>query len=308
MTAWSLPFTFRVTARGVRSVPGPLDAVPPAVAPLLPPTARHGYAFAGGSEAGYRMLGGLLADSLRVWHASRAFRAGRRSFRHAAFVVRVSANGARVHDAVRRHALASGVEVTALNSAGVDAAADLGSGSVVFVRPPRVALLRGEPVDSQSFGAAWYVFDQRLRYPTTALDVEAVAGRALDDFDVLVVPAASAGALGDAFDSSGETRVAAWVRAGGTLITLGQATDWLASDGLDLSRLRPDTTSADSGRVGAGGVRRRAGRHRARRGRHAVAAAGGHRSARAAGARVLGPGLRRPRRPRAGRSRAALRA
>lgn len=251
VTAWALPYTFRVTAWGVRALPGPLDAVPPLVAPLLPAEARYGYTFAGGSEAGYRMLGGLLADSVRVWHAARAFRAGGRSFPHGAFVVRVGANGAGVHETVRRHALASGVEVTALNSAGVDAGADLGSGSVAFVRPPRVALLRGEPVEGQSFGAAWYAFDQRLRYPTTALDVEGASGRALDDFDVLVVPAASAGDLGDAFDSSGERRVAAWVRAGGTLVTLGQATDWLATDGLGLSRLRPDSTRADTGRVGA---------------------------------------------------------
>lgn len=251
VTAWSLPFAFRVSAWGLRDVPGGLEAVPAAAPPAAPATARYGYAFAGGSEAGYRMLGGLLADSVRVWHAARAFRAGGRSFPHGAFVVRVAGNGAGVHDTVRRHALSSGVEVTPLASGGVDAGTDLGSGSVAFVRPPRVALLRGEPVDGQSYGAAWYAFDQRLRYPTTALDVDGVTGRALDDFDVLVVPAASGGALAGAFDERGEARIAAWVRAGGTLVTLGHATDWLATERLGLARLRPDTTRADTARAGA---------------------------------------------------------
>jgi hypothetical protein len=43
--------------------------------------------------------------------------------------------------------------------------------------------------------------------------------------------------------------VAAWVRAGGVLVTLDEATDWLASEPLRLARLRvrrADSTRADS--------------------------------------------------------------
>ncbi len=247
VTAWSLPFAFRVRAWGVPEPVGPVEPMSPGTRRFVPPAeARYGYAFATGSEAAIQMLSGLLADSVRVWHAPKPFRVGAHDFSQGAFLVRVAANGSSIHEAIRRHASASGAEVVPLASAGVDAGIDLGSNSVAFVRPPRVALLAGEPVGGQSFGAAWYALDQRLRYPSTALAADAVTGAALSDFDVLIIPATSPSDLQHALGEEGEERVARWVREGGTLVTLDAATDWLASERLGLSRLRPDTTRADS--------------------------------------------------------------
>ena len=240
-TAWSLPYAYRVRAWGVAGPVGPTELVPTtiAAAPAAPlARARHGYAFAPGSEASVRLLAGLLSDSVRVWYAPKSFRSGEARFPQGAFVVRVSANDSSVHEIVRRRAAAAGARVTALASAAVDEGTDLGSNSVRPLTAPRVALLSDKPISGQSFGYAWYALDQRLGYPSTALDVDAVAGGTLSDFDVLIVPSASRGALDRALGSAGRGRVAAWVRGGGTLITLDAATEWLASDSLGLSRLR----------------------------------------------------------------------
>jgi hypothetical protein len=61
---------------------------------------------------------------------------------------------------------------------------------------------------------------------------------------VLIVPSVQGAGL----DQAISTRVAEWVRAGGTLITLDGATNWLAGERLGLARLRPrrDTVRADS--------------------------------------------------------------
>jgi hypothetical protein len=111
-----------------------------------------------------------------------------------------------------------------------------------------VGLVGGTPVSGNSFGFAWYAFDQRLRYPATPVDVNSLAGPILDEFSVLVVPSVSAPALERALGDAGRERIAAWVRGGGTLITLDGATAWLASEKLGLARLRArrDTTRADS--------------------------------------------------------------
>jgi hypothetical protein len=142
-------------------------------------------------------------------------------------------------------------------------------------------------VSGQSFGYAWYTFDQRIGYPTTQLDVDAVSGAALDDFNVLIVPSVSAGAMNGALGESGRERIARWVRAGGVLITLDAATEWLASESLDLARLR---VLRDTVREGGDGfqvsvVRTR--RVRDRRRRHTVADHGRHPAARSARAAVL---------------------
>lgn len=238
MTAWSLPFAYRVPAWALGAPPGGLAPAAVPLAPAAPVEGRYGYAFAPGSESGLRLLGALLADSVRVWYAPRAFTVAGARFPRGAFVVRVAANGARVHERVRRHAAESGAAVVALAAAAVAGGTDLGSNSVVPITAPRVALLAGPPVSGQSFGYAWYAFDQRLHYPSTALDVDAVAGSALADFDVLVVPAAPAAALARALGDVGRDRLTHWVRGGGVLVTLDAATEWLASERLGLSRLR----------------------------------------------------------------------
>jgi hypothetical protein len=252
VTAWSLPYTFRVRAWGVAGPVGatePISVTAPAAAPAPLARAGYGYAFAPGSEASARLLAGLLADSVRVWHAPRWFRSGEARFPLGAFVVRVSANDSSVHEIVRRRALAAGARVAALASASVDEGTDLGSNSVRPLAAPRVALLSDTPISGQSFGYAWYALDQRLGYPSTALDVAAVGSGTLADFDVLIVPSVSRGALERALGAAGRGRVASWVRAGGTLITLDAATEWLASDSLGLSRLRPgkEPPAPDSG-------------------------------------------------------------
>ncbi|MBV9772986.1 MAG: hypothetical protein JO040_03510, partial [Gemmatimonadetes bacterium] len=248
LTAWSLPYTFRVRAWGMPGTVGPLEPATLVPAPAPPAAqARYGYAFAPGSEASLRLLAGLLSDSVRVWYAPRSFRAGEHRFPDGVLVVRVAANGPDVHRIVQRRAAEAGAEVVALSSAAGDEGTDLGSNSVVPLRTPRVALLGGDPVSGQSFGYAWYAFDQRLAYPSTAIDADAVAGGALEEFDVLVVPSVSRAALERALGDGGRERVAGWVRSGGTLITLDRATEWLASERLGLARLRVrrDTTRAD---------------------------------------------------------------
>jgi hypothetical protein len=191
------------------------------------------------------MLAMLFRDSVRVVFAPRAFKIAAGDFPQGAFVVRAAANDGRVHEVVTRAASASGAHVVALASAMVESGTDLGSNSVFPMRVPRVALLGGAPVNGNSFGFAWYVFEQRLGYPVTLVDATFAAGAGISDFDVLVIP--SAGGLAGALGEAGQRRLAQWVREGGTLITLESASTWLASEGPGLSRLRSrraDTTAA----------------------------------------------------------------
>lgn len=246
MTAWSLPYMYRVRAW---TAPGGVGSVtawrPTGGEPAPPARATYGYAFEMGSDASLRLLAGLLADSVRVWHAPRPFATGGAEFPRGAAIVRVTGNGEDVHDVVRRHAADSGARVVPVQSALVESGTDLGSNSVFPLRFPRVALVGGDGVSGNSFGFAWYALDQRLRYPSTQLDVGSLNESTLADFDVLILPSASGGALDRELGEAGRERLSAWLRRGGTLITMEGATAWLASERTGLSRLRqvesPDT-------------------------------------------------------------------
>jgi hypothetical protein len=267
VTAWSLPYAFRVRAWGLRAAPAGTEAVPAPPAgdegdaagsapnAAAPDAARasYGYAFAPGSEASLRLLAGLLADSVRVWLAARPFRVGGAAFPRGAFVVRVAGNDSSVHARVRRLAAARGAAVTPLNTALVDEGTDLGSNSVAFVRPVRVALLGGPSVVGTSFGFAWFALDRRIGHPSTPVDVASVAAGALREFDLAVLPSAQGPALDRALGDAGRERLAAWVRDGGVLVTLDAATGWLAGERVGLSRLRLRRDSA-GGPGGDGGA------------------------------------------------------
>ncbi len=253
VTAWSMPYTFRVNAWWTRGAVAGAEELPATFGesgqtqPAAPATGRFGYAFEPGSEASTRMLATLLRDSARVWYAQRGFRVGDARFPHGAFVVRAAANDTSIHDIVRRAAASSGARVAPLNSALVDEGTDLGSNSVIPIRIPRVALVGGSPVNGNSFGFAWYAFDQRIGYPVTTIAATSMNAGMLSNFDVLVIPSAGGG-LDNVLGDGGRAALASWVRAGGVLVTLDGSTAWLAGErtGISRLRLRRDTTRADS--------------------------------------------------------------
>ncbi len=249
ITAWSMPLAHRVRAWHVKTVPGntqPLGELP---RDAMPPTrrAQYGYAFEPGSEASNRLLASLLKDSVRVWHAPRPFVSGGKRFSKGAFLVRVAMNDSSVHDVVAERATQAGAPVFTIASAGVDEGTDLGSNSVRFIAPPKVALLSGTPVSGNSWGFTWYAMDQRIGYPTTLVDASFVAG-GLAGYDVLIMPAVQAGALDRVLGDGGRSALGTWVRNGGVLITLDAATGWLAQESTRLARIRirRDSTRADS--------------------------------------------------------------
>jgi hypothetical protein len=252
LTAWALPLTYRVRSWWTRSTVGPLEQVTEAGLRREPPTparGSYGYAFTPGSESSMRLLASLLADTVRVWFAPRSFTAAGGDFPNGAFVVRTQANDEAMHGKLQRAAREAGARVVALYSAMADRGTDLGSNSVFPIRQPRIALLGGAPINGNSFGFAWFAFDQRLRFPVTPIAVGSVTGAALDDFNVLVVPHTSAAALERELGDGGRQRLAAWVRSGGTLVTIDGATMWLADERLGLARLRArrDTAATDGG-------------------------------------------------------------
>jgi hypothetical protein len=178
--------------------------------------------------------------------AQRAFTVGAASFPRGAFLVQVAANDSSVHRRVARAAAISGARVVALNTATATTGTDLGSNSVIPVRPVRVGLVGGQGISGNTFGFAWFMLDQRLGYPAMTLEADNLAG-ALGELDVVILPGAQGGALDAALGEGGRNALTAWVRNGGVLITIEGATAWLARDQVGLTRLRPRVDSAGSG-------------------------------------------------------------
>jgi hypothetical protein len=264
ITAWSLPLAYdvEIVTSGSASTARTTVVAPHAAAAATPlPAARVGYLLPWGSATAATVAEALRAG-VRIRHAGRPFTLGGRRYPIGTAIVRVSDNGAdlaaTLGPIVARH------EATAvpIDSGYPDAGISLGSGSVEALKAPRVLLAWNEPAQAQSAGWARFVLERRFGVPVTAVRLASMSRIALHEFDVIVLPSGSYAPL------AGEEalrRLRDWIRGGGTLVTLADASRWAAGERVNLIETRtelrggrpevePGTGSGGSGAAGAGGA------------------------------------------------------
>ena len=250
VTAWSLPLVFDVevitsassfnvkttpvAAPTGRTLSGPPGRLEPGAAAL--PPARVGYLLPWGSATA-AAVAEALREGIRVRHAGKPFTLAGRTFAIGTALVRVSDNGAnlaaRLGPIVAKHE----VEAVAINSGFQEDGISLGSANVVALRAPRVLLAWDTPTQTQSAGWARYVLERRFEVPVTAVRVGSIDRIDLEDFDVIVLPSGTYGPLaGD----EPLRRLRDWVRRGGTLVTIAEASRWAAAERVNLIETRTE--------------------------------------------------------------------
>jgi hypothetical protein len=251
VTAWSLPLAFDVDVIRADRVPAvqttAVGGEMPKGATTLP-AATVGYLLPWGSGTA-AAVAEALAAGVKVRTADLPFTLGGREYPAGTAVVRVSDNGtglaAMLAPIVGRH----GVEAVGIDSAFTEAGISLGSNQVATLRAPRVLLAWDTPTSSTSAGWARYVIERRFGQRVTAVRVSSLGRTDLRRFDVVVLPS---GSYGNALGTDAVRRIEDWVNAGGTLITLAEASRWAARENVGLldSRTelrggRPETEPAD---------------------------------------------------------------
>ncbi len=234
ITAWNLPLAFGVDAFWTEDA-GNVSAN--IVTPEFVEQAKQGtvsgraqiayiipYETDGASVLALR----LLKEGFRVAVATKTLTAGGRNYNRGTFVVRVTRNNDKIHEAVARLARELGVNVAAVNT-GFNENGDTGVGSenVVSLSNPKIAIVADEAVDQTSYGSIWWTLD-RYGVDFTPLTINNVKGRALKNYNVLIMPNGSPGAYFSALGSGGVTALKQWISGGGTLITVKGASVFAA--------------------------------------------------------------------------------
>jgi hypothetical protein len=242
VTAWSLPLAFdveivasdRASTVRTRDV---TSADPPAAPPAAVPDRTLGFLVPWGSGAA-AAVAEALRGGLRVQTADEPFTHSGRRFAIGTAFVRLSDNPQGAAATLQQIAQRHGAELVPIAETWTEAGISLGSGRVARLKAPRVLLAWDTPASSLSAGWARYVLERRFGQRVTAMRVSTLQNFDMRDYDVLVLPSGTYNFSEDAL-----RRLRDWIRNGGTLVTLAEASRWAARDRVGL--LGTDTLLRD---------------------------------------------------------------
>ncbi|HET7698814.1 MAG TPA: M14 family metallopeptidase [Vicinamibacterales bacterium] len=254
VTAWSLPLMFdvevvasdrvaAVRARDVRADEEPGAAIAP------PPPGTIGFLMPWGSGAAAAVTAALRAG-IKVQTADDVFTHGGRRYAIGTAFVRLAGNREGTAERLQQIAQRHGAELVPIAQTWTEEGISLGSGRTARLREPRVLLAWDAPVSTLSAGFARYVLEQRFGQRVTAMRTSTLQNYDMKDYDVLVLPSAAYSFSDDAL-----RRLKDWIRNGGTLITIAEASRWAARDRVGLlstdTLLRDGSPERDAPEAGA---------------------------------------------------------
>ena len=227
ITAWNLPMLFDVetltspAAITVKStmVPSQYDATMPARALVA---AKVGYLMPWGSAAA-ALSADALRQGIRIRSVGGAFTQNGRRFPIGTALIRNAENPADLNSKLAALAVKHGAELVPIDSTWVDEGTSLGSNDVAALKNPKVLLVWDTPTATLSAGWTRYSLERRFGLGVTAVRTSSLARANFNDYNVIVMPSGNyAGTINDAV----LVRIKDWLRAGGTLVTVAEASRW----------------------------------------------------------------------------------
>lgn len=242
VSAWSLPVAYGVDGYFVE---GPLPAAAKlSAAPSIPGTvtgqARYAYLIPWERNDAAKLVWQLLERGHRLSVATKPFETNGRAFASGTIIAHLGSNQTSLHDDIRAFSEQYGVEVVAAHSGLTEKGISLGSNYVRPLKKPAVVLVTGSPVFSNDYGELWYLFEQELGIPVTAIRATELTDANLAQYDVIILP--DGGNYPSVFDSTRIAGLKRWMQAGGILVGIENGARFLTKS---RSGLTPATLKSD---------------------------------------------------------------
>lgn len=231
VTAWALPYAYGLQAYALPGKIKQTQAQPQVLSrTVTKPTIAQPYAYLArwNSLSDLQFLSALLRQSIKIRYSEKAFETDSETYAPGTLIITRAGNealGEAFDKIIKAEAEKAGVQVTPTPTGFVSTGADFGSGSVRYLRKPKVAVISGQGVSEAGFGEVWHFFEQQIKFPVTVLDAQYFSRVPLSNFDVLILPG---GNYTDILTEKVMSQVREWVTAGGKLISLENATNFLA--------------------------------------------------------------------------------
>ncbi len=242
VTGWSLPLMFNIQAEPCNRVPNGefelagTDLVIPGV--VEGGEAAVAYIVPWGEATAARFLAGALQQGLRVKSNDKAFVNLGKEYPAGSLIIDVADNPNNLFVTIRQLSADTGANVIAVNDSWVTEGPSFGSANVVRHNSIKVAMAWDEPTNSYSAGNTRFVIERQFGMPVTPIRVDRLRSADLSRYQVLILPLMNGTGYKSALGETGITNLKTWVRQGGVLISLGNATRFLADPDVDLLAIR----------------------------------------------------------------------
>lgn len=240
VTAWSVPLQMNLNVERCGSAPRaeltPVDPSSTLVGRVENPDAAVAFIAPWGDRNAVAFLSAALRAGFVVRSADEAFVIDGRRWPAGSLVLPRAGAPEDMPAQLAAIAARTGVTVTGVDHSWVTQGPSFGSSEMPRMRAPRVALLWDRPTYAASAGATRFVLERHFGVPVTVLRGYSFADRALDRFDVIILP--DGGNYGAVLGDGAAADLRAWVARGGVLIGLGGAVRYLADPESKLMALR----------------------------------------------------------------------
>src|SRR6476659_6647813 len=107
---------------------------------------------------------------------------------------------------------------------------------MVAIPTPEIAIVADEGVSQTSYSAIWFTLERRYGVRFTPIAMSQLGGD-LSRFTAILLPAGNYTRV----SKEAVERLKTWIRSGGTLVTMGGATEWAADESVALTSARKVT-------------------------------------------------------------------
>lgn len=234
ITAWSLLFAYGLDAYALKDRLDPKKPHETLKAPEVKLAASpYAWCVHRKSVAEAVWLAELFQKGVKVRTSLRPFDIADQHFDAGAYVITRADNRMiqdLLDDLVKAAAAKANVTLHPIFTGYAAKGADLGSDNFYLLQQPEVAIVYGDDVDENAYGAVWYFFEQEIKYPVTAIPAERLHRMDLRKFTTIVFANGQYGLEDSHLDA-----LKGWVKNGGRLIAMDGAVRAFADkDGFDL--------------------------------------------------------------------------
>ena len=220
ITAWALPYAYGLKAYGVKeAISGNFSSIEENNEQLPIIAKPYAWVMPWNAVADAKTLVALQKEKVKIRIAEEGFTIGTKIYPSGSLLIyraeneRNQKNFNKLMEDVSKDFHVSFYPIA---SGFVEKGKDFGSSVYKLLTAPKIAVVSGDEVSSQSLGEVWHFFEQELNYPITMINTRSVAYLDINTINTLIIPDGS-------YNEKLADQLAEWISSGGKVILMEDA-------------------------------------------------------------------------------------